>query len=55
MFKAPELINIGIKLSPADSTLFKKPNGQLEDVIEAVKTSRKKKKGKVKAKIQDAD
>ncbi|KAJ7777064.1 hypothetical protein B0H16DRAFT_1449209 [Mycena metata] len=48
----PESVNVGIKLSAADSLVFKRLDGYREDVIEAVKAfGAKKKKGR--GEVQD--
>jgi hypothetical protein len=56
----PKFVNAGIKISAADSMLFRKLNTQLSDIMAAVKAfgARKKRgarsgKGKGKAKPQD--
>ena len=46
------MVNTGVKLSSADSTLYKKLNTCLPDIIEAVKTCNKK-KGKAKDNNKD--
>ncbi|KAJ7798146.1 hypothetical protein B0H13DRAFT_1516983, partial [Mycena leptocephala] len=42
--QAPQSVNVGIKLSPADSAVFKKINSHLPDIMAAVKAFRAKKK-----------